>query len=65
MDNRQLLRLLNALRTDIRELCDSTSFRAANRDAKKMLVRWREINDQIKVLRGRAVTRLEMISAGS
>jgi hypothetical protein len=65
MENRQLLRLLNALRSDIRELCDSTSFRAANQAAKNMLVHWRKVNDQIKVLRGRAVTRLEMISAGS
>lgn len=65
MDNRQLLRLLNALRSDIRELCDSTSFGAANRAAKRMLVHWHKVNDQIKVLRGRAVTRLQMTSAGS
>jgi hypothetical protein len=65
MDSRQLLRLLNALRNDIRELCDSTSFGATNRAAKNMLVHWRKVNDQIKVLRGRAVTRLEMISADS
>ena len=61
MRDRKLQKLLAALRTDIAEVCNATSFPEANRGAGKMMAHWGKVNERIGELKDSAQKQLQMI----
>jgi hypothetical protein len=61
MRDRKLQKLLAALRIDIAEVCNATSFPEANRAAGKMMAHWGKVNERIGELKDSARKQLQMI----
>jgi hypothetical protein len=61
MSDRQLVKLLNALRSDIGELCATTSVRTAYRASHSMMDHSDNVSARISVLKYSANKRLQMI----
>lgn len=59
--DRRLLRLLNALRTDIETMCGATSVRVANRAAAKMVRHFEDASARIVHVRREETRRLQTI----
>jgi hypothetical protein len=59
--DRKLRKLLDALRSDVRQLCAATSVRTANQASKRMMNHADAISVQTAVLRNDAAKRLEML----
>jgi hypothetical protein len=61
MRDRTLRKLLKALRTDIAEVCNATSFTEANRASGRMMTDWGRVNERIGELKDSAQKQLQMI----
>jgi hypothetical protein len=59
--DRPLVRLLNALRSDIKAVCAATSAGAANRASRAMVGHWEDVNARIEDLKDARVKRLQVV----